>query len=119
MSLVRSALLALAGIEITVMILVTRTAPLGWPPMRMTGMCLLLLVVVCVGVARSVGPVILGDAASPSTHYQRGLRGVPQSDLSREPRPVGLKPVLWKYSYPRTTGSIPPLNRKSRCENGK
>jgi hypothetical protein len=119
MSLVRSVLLALAAIEITVMILFTRTTHLGWPPMRMAGMCLLLLAIVWVGVARSVGPVDLADAASPSTRHRGALRGAPQSDLSRAPRPFGLKPVLWKYSYPGITGSIAPLNRQSRDESGK
>jgi len=52
MRLVRTVLLGLAAVEVTFVVLVTRTAHLAWPPMRTAGMCLLLLVIAWVGIAR-------------------------------------------------------------------
>jgi protein-S-isoprenylcysteine O-methyltransferase Ste14 len=52
MRLVRTVLLVLAAIEVTLVVLVTRTAHLRWPPIRIAGMCLLLLVIAWVGIAR-------------------------------------------------------------------
>jgi protein-S-isoprenylcysteine O-methyltransferase Ste14 len=52
MGVVRAAFLVLAAVEITLVVLVTRTTHLGWPPMRIAGMCLLLLVIAWVSTAR-------------------------------------------------------------------
>ena len=52
MRAVRLILLVLAAIEVSFVVLVTRAAHLAWPPMRITGMCLLLLVIAWVGIAR-------------------------------------------------------------------
>ncbi len=52
MQLIRTVLFVLAAVEVTFLVLVTRTAHLAWPPMRIAGMCLLLLVIAWVGIAR-------------------------------------------------------------------
>ncbi len=52
MQLIRTVLFVLAAAEVTFLVLVTRTAHLAWPPMRIAGMCLLLLVIAWVGIAR-------------------------------------------------------------------
>ncbi len=52
MRVIHTVLLVLAVIEVTFVVLVTRTVQLAWPPMQIAGMCLLLLVIAWVGTAR-------------------------------------------------------------------
>lgn len=52
MRLVHSVLFALAAVEVAMVVLLTRSAHVAWPPMRIVGLCLLILTVTWVGVAR-------------------------------------------------------------------
>ena len=52
MRVVHTVLLVLAIIEVTFVVLVTKTANVPWPPMRIMGSCLLLFVIAWVMVAR-------------------------------------------------------------------
>jgi len=48
----RIVLCVVAAVEISLVVLVTRTTHLAWPPMRIVGACLLLLVIAWVALAR-------------------------------------------------------------------
>lgn len=52
MRLVYSALFVLAAIEVVMLVLLTRSAHVPWPPIRIAGASLLLLTVTWVGIAR-------------------------------------------------------------------
>ena len=52
MRVVGTVLLVLAAIEVSFVVLVTRSAHLAWPPTRIAGACLLLLVIAWVSIAR-------------------------------------------------------------------
>jgi hypothetical protein len=52
MRVIHTVLLVLAIVEVTFVVLFTKAAHVAWPPMRIIGACLMLLVIVWVCIAR-------------------------------------------------------------------